>query len=906
MSTIDRRPTFDPADDPLRFDVGSLGQMLGEVLRDQGGDELFARVEAARTAAIDRRERGLPPDALATNVADLEPAAARQLVRAFSTYFSLTNLAEQVHRIRRRRDYQLGTTPQPGSLAHVMKHLAGRGIGLDRMRALLRQLEIVPVFTAHPTEATRRTILRKEQRIARALVDRIEHVRRPPREDRRIADRLRSETTLIWQTEEQPATRPQVSDEVEHVLFFLSEVVYRVVPAFYEALGAALEAAWGPGADADLPVPIIRFGSWVGADMDGNPNVGAATILETLERQREIVLERYRREVKLLFEHLSQTTGRVAIDDAVIARCGSYREKMPEAVVAIPPRYHDMPYRVLLLMVWERLGATLTDGHHAYHDPQALLDDLELIATSLRNNGGHHAGLALVRRLILRVRTFGFHLATLDLRQDAEVHRHVVGRLLADPDFPHRTAADRTALLQSALARSGRPGAHTLDDTALKTLDVFHAIAEARRRFGPLAVGPYIVSMAQGADDVLAVLLLARSADLQESGRIPLDIAPLLETVDDLGNARSTLRGMLGDAVYREHVRHRSDRQLVMLGYSDSSKISGLAASRWALYRAQEDLVAEASAAAIHLTVFHGRGGTIGRGGSKPRAAILADPPGAIRGHLRVTEQGEIINSKYGLRGIAERTLELMAGAVLEATANSETEPAPDASWRAAMETVADSGRAAYHNLVHSTPQFVPYFRAATPIDVIERLQIGSRPASRRSGGGVENLRAIPWVFAWMQSRHVLPGWFGLSAGLEAAIRLHGTTRLREMATGWPFFANLLADAEMALAKADMEIAACYAELADPRPRRIFSTIRSAFDRSCELILDLRGETELLAHEPVLQRAIRLRNPYVDPMSLIQVDLLRRWRERDRQDSSLERALFTTVRGIARGLRNTG
>ncbi len=904
--TTPPRSRFDSTDDPLREDVGLLGAVLGEVLREQGGRGLYERVEGARTSAIHRRETGGDLDGFAAALGGLRPDVAAELARAFSTYFSLTNLAEQVHRIRRRRDYQLFGGVQPGSLEAVLGDLASRGVDVDRMRELVARIEVVPVFTAHPTEATRRTILRKEQRIARALVDRIEHARRTPAEDRRLQDRIRMETTLIWQTAEQSTARPTVADEVEHVLFFLSEVVYRVVPAFYDALRDAVESAWGPQAATDLPCPLVRFGSWVGADMDGNPNVDAGTLVATLERQRHVVLERYRHEVRELFGHLSQTESRVAVDPRVDERLAAYRELMPDAVERLPDRYREMPYRTLLSLIWERLGSTLDDADHGYDGPDALLDDLDLVASSLERNRGRHAGLQLVRRLRLRVRTFGFHLATLDLRQDAEVHREVVGRLLGDPEFRARSPEDRTSAIEAALERPAELDLHGLDDTALAALEVFRAVADARRRFGRDAIGPYIISMAQGVDDVLAVLLLARTAGLMDGGRVALDVAPLFETVDDLERARETFRGMLAHPTYRSHLAHRGDRQLVMLGYSDSSKISGVAASRWALFRAQEDLVREATEAGVDLTLFHGRGGTVARGGSKPRQAILADPRGAVRGRLRVTEQGEIINSKYGLRGIAERTLELTAGAVLEATVTADDADPVDPGWRLAMDTVASAGARAYRELVHDHPDFVAYFRAATPIDVIERLQIGSRPASRRSGHGVENLRAIPWVFSWMQSRHVLPAWYGLGAGLVEAERRHGDDTLRSMAAEWPFFANLLADAEMALAKADMEIAARYAELAGDIGNALFPRLRDAFETTRERVLSLRDEDELLDREPVLQRALRLRNPYVDPMSLLQVDLLRRWRRGGRQDAGLERALFTTVRGIARGLRNTG
>jgi phosphoenolpyruvate carboxylase len=427
-----------------------------------------------------------------------------------------------------------------------------------------------------------------------------------------------------------------------------------------------------------------------------------------------------------------------------------------------------------------------------------------------------------------------------------------------------------------------------------------------KQRHGAQALGPYIISMAQGVDDLLALLLIARHAGLESAGRIDLDTAPLFETVDDLQHSGDTVRSMLADPVYRRHLEGRGNRQLVMLGYSDSSKISGIAASRWALYQVQEELAGLADDAGVELVFFHGRGGTVGRGGSKPRSAILADPCGALRGRLRLTEQGEIIHSKYGLRGLAERTLELLSGAVLETTALCSPRSRPDPDELKAMDLIASVGREDYQDLVHHHPEFHDYFRLATPIDVIERLEIGSRPPSRRGGRGVENLRAIPWVFSWTQNRHLLPAWYGVGRGLQAAAERFGPDTLARMATRWPFFTNLLADLAMVLAKADLEISARYAALAGPAGETVFPVIRDRWLETRHWVLHLRGEDELLDREPALQRSIRLRNPYVDPMSLLQVDLLERWRATDREDRELEAALFETVRGIAQGMQNTG
>jgi len=436
---------------------------------------------------------------------------------------------------------------------------------------------------------------------------------------------------------------------------------------------------------------------------------------------------------------------------------------------------------------------------------------------------------------------------------------------------------------------------------------VFRAIAECRTRYGAHAIGPYIISMAHGVDDVLTVLLLARWGGLAEAdGAVPLDVAPLFETLDDLRDAPDVLRGLLEDDLYRAHLRFRGNRQVVMLGYSDSNKDGGIAASRWAVQRAQAALVATLEPAGIDLTIFHGRGGTVSRGGGKLTRAVLSAPPGSVRGRLRVTEQGEVISANYGLRGIALRTLEQAVGAVAVATA---LPPNPDArapQWEALMDDIAATSHAAYRALAYDDARFVQYFRLATPIDVIERMPMGSRPPARRSGSGIEQLRAIPWVFAWTQSRSVLPGWFGLGTALERAVARHGEDAVAEMLRHWPFLKALVDDVEMVLAKADIGIAARYAQLAGALEPVFFPVIEAEFDRTVGLVLRLKGTTALLDEDPVVQRAIRLRNPYVDPMSLLQVDLLARWRAAGRADDELFGALLATVRGIAQGLQNTG
>ena len=883
---------FAPKDVPLRDDVRTLGALVGDVLREQCGEDFFQLVERARHAAIASAD-----DELHELVKGLPPRDAETLIRAFATFFEVVNLAERIHRIRRRRDYlRDGTAPQEGSLK-----AAGA--------ALLQQpLLIEPVFTAHPTEATRRTLLEKEQVIGRLLVERLDPSRTPDEEHAALA-RIREEVTAAWQTDPHPSARPTVMDELENVLFYLTDIVYRIVPPFYEELEQV----------AARPVqPILRFGSWVGGDMDGNPNVGADTLRAALERQRELVLERYRRETAELSRRLSQSGARVGVSDAVSGRIREYSAHFPKALAAIPTRYYDMPYRVLFGLMGARLDATRRDEPHGYSGPSELERDLRDVIASLRAHRGEHAGLFGVQRLLRRVETFGFHLATIDLRQHALVHRAVVGALLRDADWSTRSPADRSARLRRILEHCEDP-AGPPDAQASRVLEVFTAIASCRARFGHRAVGPYIVSMAEGADDVLTVLTLARWSGLAGTGRqVPLDVAPLFETVADLERAPSVLEDLLEDGYYRAHLGARDMHQVVMIGYSDSNKDAGIAASRWALQQAQAALVTVTERSGVDLTFFHGRGGTVSRGGGRIASAILSAPRGSVKGRLRVTEQGEVINAKYGLRGVAMRTLEQTVSAVARATALPQGPDPREAEWTRIMNEIARDGRAAYRTLVYDDAHFVEYFQQATPIDVIQRMAIGSRPASRQGsdqppggaggagGGMIEQLRAIPWVFAWTQSRHLLPGWYGVGTALDRAVARYGSPTLDEMVRDWPFLRTLVDDVEMVLGVADLSIAARYARLAGALGDHYFPAIRAEFDRTSAQVLALKHERALLDSDPALQRSIRLRNPYVDPMSLLQVDLLERWRAAGRPDDDLFRALMASVRGIAQGLQSTG
>lgn len=906
-----RTVEFAPTDTLLREDVNMLGALVGDILAEQRSPEFLAEVERLRRAAIRRRETGAPVAEIAGLLEGIELEHASDLVRAFATYFQAVNLAERVHRIRRRRDYERrGSAPQPGGLHDVLAGLKREGVSREELLALLPRLHVEPVFTAHPTEAVRRALLKKEREIVTCLVADIDRGRTPA-ERRADRERIRLALTTSWQTAEAPSAKPSVADEFQHVGFYLSEVLYRVLPVFYEVFEDALREAYG-----EAPVPhMLGFGSWVGGDMDGNPNVGADTITATLAGQRALVLQAYRRDLLSLGEALSQSITRVGVSDALLARIEFYRQHMPEAAAKLKPRHADMPYRKLLTFIYERLFATMHEQPEGYADAAEFKADIALIETSLREHRGEHAGGFAVRRLQRRADCFGFHLASLDLRQDSATHDAALAALLDDPAWAERSVAERTQRLHRML-QGGEAVPSDGNETSRSTLDVFRAVATLRPRYGEHAFGPYIISMSRSAADALSVLALAHIAGCveQPDGNrvVPIDIAPLFETVDDLDAAAGTLRALFADPLYREHLAARGNRQVVMLGYSDSAKDGGLLASRWALQQTQVALTKLARDSGVQIAFFHGRGGSISRGGGKTERAVIAMPRGSVDGYLRVTEQGEVIHRKFGIRAIALRNLEQTTGAVLRATLRPRVAEPREERWRAIASELARDSRAHYRALVHENADFPAYFRAATPIDVIERLRIGSRP-SKRAGGegvtrppGIASLRAIPWVFAWAQNRSGLTGWYGVGSALQRALQQHGHDAMAEMARDWAFFRTLVDDVEMVLAKSDLGIFERYSLLAGDLHARFHADISAEFERTRDAVFAIKRRHELLAGDPRLRQSIRLRNPYVDPISMLQVDLLARWRANGSQDDELLQSLIATVNGIAAGIQNTG
>jgi len=898
--------SFPLKDADLREDVHMLGATVGEVIREQGGDALFEAVEGDRQAAIARRAGDHECEKLlAVRTRNVPANEARDLVRAFSAWFEMVNMAEKVHRIRRRRQYMNEGATQPGGILEAITKLKAKGVELSEIRRLMLGMWIEPVFTAHPTESTRRTILRKQHKIAHLLLSRI-GLARTAAETRVIWDRIRGEITAGWQTADNSRERLTVADEREHVLFFIAEVLFQIVPIFYEEIEAALIQVYGPDADGiDLP-EIIRFGSWVGGDMDGNPDVHAKTIRETLTRHQQIIVNRYYLECQGLAESLSQSATRVNISPELNLRIEYYGLLLQSVQTLSPARHDRMPYRVFVGQIMERLRATYEGRANHYEHANDFLADLNLMADSLQANKGVHAGLFQVRRLIRRARTFGFHLATLDVRQNADAHRHVIAQGLADPQWTERSPSERTARLREALTRDEGP-TNVLDANGKRSLWVMQAIAHCRHRYGPDAIGPYVVSTAQGVDDILSVLLIARWADTADSrsGDVPTDVAPLFESAEALQQCGEVMAQLFSEPVYRRHLLGRGNHQYVMIGYSASTKESGYVTSRWLIRKAQEQLFATADQAGIDLTLFHGQGGGHDRGGGRADVIVRSGPDGARRGRLRITEQGELINEKYGLRPIALRVFEQAFNALSLANMGVMPPERVDTTWREAMEVLTAESSRVYRSVVFDDAEFYEFFRQVTPIDVIERMQIGSRPTTRAQTSGVAALRSIPWAHAWSQCRYMAPRWFGAGSALQRVSEQFGEGLLAEMFGKWFFFSNLVDDVELSLARADMEIAAAYDTLVDEQYRRFIPVLRAEYALAQGFVLKLRGCARLLDSEPTVQRSIRLRNPYIDPMHLMQVDLLRRWRETGRADRDLYFALLAAVGGISRALQGT-
>jgi phosphoenolpyruvate carboxylase len=870
---------------PLRRDVRTLGAILGSVLVSQESRAFFDTVESLRGFAIRRREGGTPPREIASEIVEAQDnERAYRLAKAFASYFELTNLAETNHRKRRRRAFETDPSakPQPGTLHGTLERLRDAGVDCAQALAFLCRIDVRPVFTAHPTEVARRTVLFKRRRIAGEL-EQLDRLPLPPREASTRAQRIEAEVVALWQTDEVHRRRPTVRDEINMGLDYYRASLIDAIPQLYDEIVDAFARVYDVKIEArDLP-SCVHFGSWIGGDRDGNPFVTAKSTVEALHMARGLVLDVYLRRTAAAMDALSSSTLQVEVGDALLHAVETYARHFPRVNVDNATRSQHEVYRIFLDYLLHRLRATRQATEEAYASSEEYAADLRLIRESLLL----HRGEALVRRwldpLVRLVETFGFTLHTLDIRQHADVHRRVI----------------------EELALATVPSAES--DEVLTTL---RAVAALKLEF-PQAITTYVISGAREPGDVFRTIRLARASGVHVEGRAGdpgLMPVPLFETIEDLRASPGVCYELWTSPDYAHLLDSWQRRAEVMLGYSDSNKDGGMFTSTWEIWKAHRALHEVARDCKVDLELFHGRGGTVGRGGGPTHRAIVAQPPGAFSGRIKITEQGEVLSWKYADEVLALRNLDLMTAASLEALALGSAVQT-DPTWETAMEAMSAASFRFYRERIAENPDMLAYFEAATPVAELSRVNIGSRPARRAQTHDLAMLRAIPWVFGWMQSRHGLPGWFGVGYSLEsyAGSDPDRAARLAAMYRAFPLFRSLIDNVELALVKADLGIAREYASLVEDEALRVrvFSAIEEEFERTRRWILRVSEQREALERNPVLARSIRLRNPYVDALSWLQIGLLRR-RQRGQSGDALDRALAATINGISAGLHNTG
>jgi phosphoenolpyruvate carboxylase len=929
--------TTDPAKDlPLRRDVRLLGTLLGRVLVEQCGESLLGVVEELRRIFIQHREQPRPEtaapdfkdldfkDPLLNQarkiIAGLTVEEAHRVTKAFAIYFELTNLAETTHRKRRRRAAKLHAE-QPaleGSFRGTLKRMRAAGFDVDQTLAVLSKIKVVPVFTAHPTEVARRTVLLKRRRIAKQL-ERLDRLPLTDADASRFESLIFAEVTALWQTDEVRLEKPLVTDEIRMGLDHYPLSLFAALPRIYDELADSFRQVYDFHVD-DRDIPqLLSFGSWIGGDRDGNPFVTPDSTREALQRARNTIIAHYIEELERGTDQLSASSRQVSVSEGVRRRLADYSARIGDEL-ARPSRISSSElYRRLLKLIVDRLRHTregLTNPE-SYQSSQEFEGDLLLIRESLAANRGVRLAELIVDPLLRKIRTFGFHLSTLDIRQHARMHEQALAEIEANVGASVSLVQQRHGSGQherDARAYIDKPSsAHGLSASTQDVLDTFREIRKLKKAYPCSAIRNYIISGAQTEDDVLAVTRLAAMNDVQvaasadDPGLMPV---PLFESIEALRSSAEVMERIWRAPDYQPLLDSWGRWQEVMLGYSDSNKDGGMLTSIWELYKAHRDLHRAARECNVKLRLFHGRGGTVGRGGGPTHTAILAQPVGDFSGEIRITEQGEVLNWKYADPVLAEWNLEIMIASCMEAiTRTRGPAPGADQRWVPAMEQMSTAAFTFYRHHIAEKADVIEYFEQATPVNELEHSRIGSRPPRRQEGRRLEDLRAIPWVFGWMQSRHAVPAWFGVGHALEQFVAQDSTHQslLGEMMRSFPLFSDLIRNVELAMSKADLTIARLYAELVTDASlrERVWRMLVEEFERTRRMILSITAQKGLLEGNPVLTRSIRLRNPYVDPMSLVQVELLRRKRAGTGADG-VDYALGATINGIAAGLHNTG
>ncbi|NOU69809.1 phosphoenolpyruvate carboxylase [Paenibacillus sp. LMG 31461] len=912
----------------LRRDIRFLGHILGEVLVHQGGNDLLDVVERIREMSKSLRAHYVIEiyDEFKKTISSLDPEIRHQVIRAFAIYFQLVNIAEQNHRIRRKRDYERssGESVQPGSIESIVQELKNTNVPYSEVQEILKAISLELVMTAHPTEAMRRAVLDINLRISDDMM-KLDNPNLTYREREQLREKLLGEVLNLWQTDELRDRKPTVIDEVRNGLYYFDETLFDVLPEVYHELERCLNKYY-PEDKWHVP-SFLKFGSWIGGDRDGNPSVRANVTWETLGLHRQLALQKYEEILRESLAHMSFSKNIVNVSEALIDSIQCDREAMGN--VQDVWRNEKEPYRIKTTYMIEKIhntGNANVPAAQKYNSPEEFIQDLQVMETSLRAHFADYVADKYIKKLIRQVELFGFHLAALDIRQHSKEHENAMTEILAKmgitPDYSKLSEDEKISLLTNVL-NDPRPITSTYLDYTEGTkecLDVYRTVGKAQKEFGRNCINSYLISMTQGASDMLEVVVFAKEAGLyrrESDGTVTSTVqsVPLFETIDDLHAAPGIMSTLLAIPAYRDSIDPETQIHEIMLGYSDSNKDGGVITANWELRMALQDITEAAKKFGVKLKFFHGRGGALGRGGMPLNRSILAQPVETLGGGIKITEQGEVLSSRYSLQGIAYRSLEQATFALITASKLSRSpqrHPLED-KWENIMRGISEQAQTKYQDLIFRDEDFLTFFKESTPLPEIGELNIGSRPSKRKNSDKFEDLRAIPWVFSWTQTRYLLPAWYAAGTGLQSFAQGNESNLavLKEMYEDWSFFRTMIDNLQMALAKADLLIAKEYGSLVKESAiaERIFNLIKDEYELTSSIILQITGQQEILDNVPVIQESIKLRNPYVDPLSYMQVELLtelRALRENNEDDAILLREVLLTINGIAAGLRNTG